>query len=311
MNKIISLFCLMPFIPLTSFADCGLALTASNISITWNLNFNFQSILVTINKTKKPACSFGLGFTKGSAGDYSTRSLASGGNSLTYQLFGDVGLTQILKDVPDITSSAQVVTGSFSSGANQSQTATYYMQIPSTSPLKPPGTYQDSFLIHLYEGSNPLNFNNADATASVTLSTIIPRMLEISLVSSGGGFNTVQTSQTINFGTLSPSGGQSLGFDMLIRSNAGYVVSYSSQNDGVMKNTNPAIATTVPYTLQVNSATKNLVGSSSIPVSVATGTGQSSLTGTLHNVTVSNGSSESAMAGTYSDIITVTSATTE
>jgi spore coat protein U-like protein len=293
--------------------DCGLSISAPNVSVTWNQNFSFQAVTFSVTKSKNAECAIAVTFTKGGGTDYNSRRMNSGGTTLSYQLYGDSSLSHVLKDVPDITGPSNYLQTTIPQGKDITVTLTYYVSIPpglATQPtLKPPGTYIDNYSLKVYSGEAPSSFHSPESTTTVILSTIIPRIIEISLVNTGGAFNPNQTSQVLNFGTLQQ--GQAQAFDLLVRSNAGYAISFSSQHNGALRHASSSVLTPVSYGLTVNSSPRSLAGSSGSPVIVATGSGQTSMGGSASPIAVSIGDTSQSIAGPYSDNITVTATTTE
>jgi hypothetical protein len=102
------------------------------------------------------------------------------------------------------------------------------------------------------------------------------------------------------------SSGEQRGFDLIVRSNNGYVVTMQSENRQVMVHDGaPAVTDTVPYEVVLNGGAVDL--SSGGPVQVLSGTGTTPATGISFPIdfTVGNLSGPEA-AGTYSDVINVT-----
>jgi len=292
-------------------ANCNLQLSASNITLTWTPQFVVQTQTVTIEDKNKKECDYAVTFTSGGGSSYQRR-IESGANSLRYQLYKDAGLTQVLKDVPDITNSTEYITGYFPDGATATQTVTFYVQIPldlATQPaIRPAGTYSDSFSVKVWQGTYPAFTSNLKDSKGINISATIQKLIELSLVNSGGAFNSAQTNYSVLFGTL-PTSGATQGFDLLVRSNAGFSVSLSSQNNGKLKHS--SANSTVDYNLSVNSAPVSLVNSQTLPVQVASGSGQTSLGGATHAMSITTGTTDLSIAGSYQDLITVTIATTE
>jgi hypothetical protein len=295
-------------------AACGLTMVANNISINWNLNTDYIAVQLQINKSGPNACDFGLGFSKGGSASYLTRQGTDGSKLIRYQLYQDNALSKVLKDFPDITGADDVVQSGFQAGTNMSQTVTYYFQIPPALAQSPTlvgaGTYTDSFTINLYEGSTPTAFNTPVDTKSVSISISVPTMIALSLVSSGGGFQTGATNKNVSFGTLAEGSAQ--GIDIRVRTNAGFSVSFSSANNGKLAHTDPAKTSTVPYSFYANGALLNMSASASTPVVGLTGSGQTSLSGLAYPLRMVIGTvGTSALGGPHADVITVTATTTE
>ena len=293
-----------------SLADCGITIVASSIPISYNQNFNFQAVTISVTKAKNPACDIGVTFTAGGGATYGARRMLNGSATLGYQLYQDSALTHVLKDFPDLTSTNDFFLVSFPVGKKLSQTLTYYIKIPpNTLSLNPAGSYLDNFTIKAYEGSNFSSYSTVDHVAAVNVSATIPKMVTLSMVGAGQAFDPNSTSQSLSFGTL--TNGAVLGFDLLVQSNAGFAITFSSQHNGVLQNSSPQINTVVGYGVQVDGSARSLNSSATTPITVATGSGQTSINGNRHNVAVTIGSVDATMAGTYSDNITVTATTTE
>ena len=304
------LFLLLLLLSRPCFAQCGITITASSVPISYNQNFNFQAVTISVKKAQKAACTVGVTFTAGGSGVYGARRMLNGSAALAYQLYQDSALTHVLKDFPDLASTNDFFLLSFPVGRKLSQTVTYYIKIPpTTQQLSPAGTFIDNFTIKAYEGSNFSNYSIIDNVASVNVSATIPKMVALSLVGVGQAFDPNSTSQSLNFGTL--ANGAVLAFDLLVQTNAGFAITFSSQHNGVLQNSSPQINTVVGYGLQVDGSAKSLSASATAPVVVATGSGQTSISGNRHNVAVTIGSVNASMAGIYSDNITVTATTTE
>ena len=293
---------------------CGITLTASNVLINWNQNFNFQAVTLSVFKKKKDACSIVLAFSRGGASDYNRRMVGPGGN-LPYQLCKDSSLTQILKDNPDITGPSDAIQFSMPQGDNLTSSVTYYVQVPQNGATQPSykssGVYTDSYLIRAYARriDKPDESQDVDSSASVTISTTIPKILEISLLPPGGSFDPAQTSRAVDFGSLSDVASVRA-LDLRVRTNAGYAISLSSQNNGMLKRGGSSAV--IPYLLLINGIPMPLIGSSVNPVQVAVGSGQTSTSGAVKSLAfVTSASTSSALAGSYQDTITVTVATTD
>ena len=284
---------------------CKLSINASNISIAWNLNFNFQSVVFTLSKADHRACDYQVAITRGGAPDYARR-MTAGANALRYQLYKDSSLTQILQDYPEAQSSAHLFAGSFPQGKNLSQSLTFYVQIPpetAASPvIKPSGSYQDTFAIRAYSLDSNGQPGQPEAAASITIATQVPKIIDLSLLNPGGSFDSASTAYSVNFGTL--AGPQSKTFDLRIRTNAGYRLQFSSQNGGALKKGSDSI----PYRLTIDTALQDL---SHPGATVATGGGQTSPGGVARAVSITTSDATERLAGQYSDYITVTASTTE
>ena len=313
MIKLLFFFCLLlsPY----AKAACGLSFTTSDIVMTWTLNFTSIAVPIQVSRSTSDACSFSLTFTKGGAASYVTRRVTDGSHLLRYQLYQDSGLTKILQDAPDITSTDQVVQGGFQAGATPvTQTVNYYLEIPynlaTTPSLVSAGSYSDSFIINIYESDTP-PFVTSIASKSVNFSVTISPMIALSLVSSGSSFQEGQLTRNASFPTLTQGATKSM--DLRVRTNAGFAVTFSSNNNGYLAHTNPMKNSHVPYSLLVNGATLNLSNSKLVPVTGLSGSGSTNLEGLGYPIKVIIGSVTGAgvLAGPHADDITITATTTE
>lgn len=298
---------LLTFFSSVSSAQCGLSIAANDISVDWDATWSIQSVSITVSKTNPAACTFGLGFSKGASGNY-TRYALNGGLQLFYQLYNNNAGTNILKDAPDTTTVNDVVMVTLPAGSGP-QVIQYFFDIPyalATSPfLAHAGTYLDSFTINAYEGSDPSLFSAPPATSAVVnLTVTIEKLIKLSFTDLGGIFVDGATTKSVNFGKL--TSGEVSRFNLAMQTNAGFSITLSSANAGNLKH----LTTTslVPYTIEVNNVVADLTGATA----VASGGGQTSLSGLIYPVKIIVGViPPSAIAGDYSDVVTVTAVVTE
>jgi hypothetical protein len=283
------------------------------INITWNESFNSIAVTFIVQKSAPVACTAAITFGKGHAANYNRYAL-NGTTQLPYQLYSDSGLTSILKDQPDITSTNDYVSVSFTATANQQKTLTYYFQIPfasaTTPTFKPYGSYADNVSIKVFENpTTPTSLNTANPVTAATLNMnlTIPQIIEMCFGTSSSGFNPANITQTLNFGDISSSKTQTTG--ILIRSNAGYAISMSSTNNGVMKNTSNPSSSSIPYQINFNGGSNSTLTSS--PTLEVTGSGQTSDSGNGYSLSITTTTTPSAMNGNYSDSISITAITTQ
>lgn len=306
-----ALFAMLLFLGFGAKAQCGLSIVASDLNLTWDLNWSTLAISITVNKANAAACSYGLGFTKGGAASY-TRAATTGSANLLYQVYSDSSKTKILKDVPDIATVNDVIMSGFPAGNNLSQTIIYYFDIPygaATSPtLTPSGTFTDSFIINAYDGADPLTFVTPAASANINVSISVPTIIALSLVDTGGVFQTAATTKNLDFGNVYPD--MMSRFDLRIRSNSGYSITFSSANDGRMKHV--TASSYVPYNFKVNGALLNMSASSGTPVVGLTGSGQTPIAGLGFPIQFQIGTYGAlALSGIHSDTVLITATSTE
>ena len=290
-----------------AFAACGLSIVASDLNLEWDLTWTAPAITVQVSKTDPGPCTFGLGFSKGGAGSY-VRGASGAGGSLRYNVYQNSGLSHVLKDVPDITSTNDVVMITLPPG-NSPRNEFYYFDIPyaaATSPsLIPAGLYTDSFIINAYEGSDPTAFVNPPAVSTpVNVKIMVPKMISLALVDTGGVFQDSATTKSIDFGNL--SSGLISRFDLRVRTNAGYSATVQSTNNGRLKHVSKN--SYVDYSLYVNNVQADPTGASP----VLTGSGQTGLNGIGFPVKIVIGTlGKLPLSGTYKDTVIITVTVTD
>lgn len=209
------------------------------------------------------------------------------------------GNTLALNGAPTATS--QVISGSFAAGtkANTSQVFSIAFRLY-PSPIPVPGTYTATIVESLTGGSTLPSGPVLD-TNTLTVTITVGTLYDVSVMPAGGSFSLGTTSQALNFGIL--AAGQSLGADILVRTNVGYSLSLASSNLGSLANTADPTAR-IAYALSSNGAAFSLDPGPAILASGAPATFQGTARYAI-SITVA------AMAGlpaegAYTDTITVT-----
>ncbi|MGZ3710612.1 MAG: spore coat protein U domain-containing protein [Bdellovibrionota bacterium] len=301
----IFLWLLLSGIAQASCNNLRVNLANSNFDLTSN---SAPALSLTVQRAGSGGCDYFITFDYGASASYSDRKLfQSGGYTLPANIYRDSNHTQILKKVPDAATTSDVIMGNFPDGTNNPNSAiqTYYPTVD-ISAYNRFGDYSDTFTARIYQYTGSFSGTSTDSD-TVKLKYTMAKKIDLSLVATGAAFNAADTTENMAFGTL--TAGAVRTFDIGVKYNAGYRVKVSSANQGMLKHS--TLVDTVPYSLQVNSATVNLVGSNSTPVQVATGTGVSASNGLFLTSSVTIGALGSARAGTYTDTVTVTVATTE
>jgi len=306
MNKLFALgiFLGIFFGNLDAGAACG-SLTLSNLANpTYSFNTSTTPSLNLTATKSHGSCSYFYTISYGSSTSYTNRKISQGSYTIPVNFYSDAAHSKVVRDLPDVTGNNDVISGNLSGGSS-SDTLTYYPVMGASATYNRFGLYSDTYTISLYEGTTSSStFRNSK---TVTFNYTMPKVIDLSLVASGGAFNIVDTSETLSFGTLVTGAARS--FDIVLKYNAGYTVKLSSANQGHLKHA--TLADLVPYSISVNSVTANLVGSNITPVSVVSGTGVSASAGLSLPSTVTIGSLGTARAGNYSDVITVTVVSSE
>lgn len=250
---------------------------------------------VTIER-RSGNCSFIVGFSAGASGAFDARRLGYGGNVLGYQLYKTAAGGSALKDIPTANES-EVFTGSLSPGQGPVTFQFHYL-IP-LQQIVPPGTYQDTVTVRVYEGT--LQKNTLVNQGTLSLSARVPAVAEFCF-GNEPIFEAAYRNACVDFGELRRAQVQSL---MLhARSNTGYRITMRSPNGGALRNLDPSDPDTIPYTMQIDGAVVSLAGAVAVPA--LSGSGVTSAQGTEHTLTFTIGDMKGASAGSYQDVIEVT-----
>ncbi len=250
-------------------------------------------------------CEYFVTLSTGQSGDFNQRKLAETTNRLNYNAYTDSGKSSIFKAPPTATQS-EVIAGSFPVAVALTQTNThkFYWTVDPQQVVPAAGTpYTDGNLtLSLYSGQLLLS-PKLEASKTITFQARVDSSVDVSLVESGKRFDIGETTQLIDFGTL--ESGEQRGFDVVVRSNDGYVVTMQSQNQQFLVHSRaPAIRDTVSYSVIFNGGGVDL--STGAPVQIITGTGTTPATGMSFPIEFTVGTlSGNEVAGSYSDIIYV------
>ncbi len=248
---------------------------------------------------------FHITMTQGDASSYN-RVMKRGVYELPFNLYRNRNRTRIIYDYPNATSNGHIIRGMFAFRGN-TVIKNFYARMP-----LPPfpesiagGFYFDKIIAKVFDGMNIEAGSTLHDTNGFLVSTDVPKMVSLSLIDRGAGYNENDTTQDLDFGVLEPL--ESLGMDLRVKSNAGHQITFYSQNEGRLKHVNSN--DTVSYFLRVNGRSKNLVSAS--PVIIGQRGGVSSLLGDLYKVDIQIANFSNKAAGLYNDTITVEVATTE
>lgn len=289
------------FVPTVVFSECK-DLSFSLANSVWSFNSNpTPSLQVTVSRTGKGGCHYFLTFSTGRGNSYENRLLYNSAYTFPYQLYQGFPYVNILKHFPAVTSNNDVLAGHFKSGSNDLTFSHTYSAILGQTSYARFGSYSDSIIVSLYEGTIG-GTSNLVSTSPMTFNFTMPKLIDLSLVNTGSPYDPTNFSYVMNFGTLSAGLVQS--FDIVLKYNAGYSLKLSSVNDGKMKNTigNSFVA----YLMSVNGSPIDLNGSSAIPITVSSGMGISGASGLRIPVSVAITSLLNQVAGTYKDTVAIT-----
>ena len=255
-----------------------------------------QSITFDVRKTGPSGCDYFVGISVGGSGSYS-RQLAGGGDTLDYNLYTTASRANVIKDVPTATVN-EIISGSLPGSGTQSNSHTIYFYI-APQQIVSPAQYTDSIQFKVYSGD--LSSYSLEQTKNVTMRAQVNQVAELSLVDTNQPFDALDTLQTLDFGTLVMD--ETASFDLRVRSNSGYDLTFQSQNSGELAINLAGDTSVVPYSLELNGSIVDL--SSGSTVNAATGVGTTTSAGDQLPVIVTIGDLGNASAGNYSDNIAV------
>lgn len=298
-------------------AECNLTITANPIALNWEIGYTTQAFQFSVQKNNTSACNYWLGFSKGGGTSVVNRKLSTGSSFLPYQLYKDNTYNRVLMDPSDapIGSEDNIVKDQFTEGTGQSHNLLFYFHIPSNGSISPTlvknGSYTDVFTIYAYEGTDPLVPNPVAVTSTTITATVtVPSIIKLSLVSPGAVLESGSSNKSIDFGIIAP--GLSGQFDIRLYTNAGFNVTFSSENNGRMLPPDLPGSPGIPYLFYANENLLDLSNSSNTPVLGLTGTGQTTLQGVSYPIRVRIANYTNLIrSGKVKDVITITAITTE
>lgn len=277
----------------------GYAVYAAS-DVMQTVNFQVEVLVAALG------CNYYIVMSPGSSNNVNQRQMprSAGGGTLDYNAYTTVGKAAILKD--NGAGAGERINGSFGVVAvGATNNHSFYWAI---SPLQVvaagAGYFQDSVTVSLYQEKIFTNNYVLADSKTVTFRAVADSSIDLSLVDSGGSFSASDTTQTVDFDTL--TSGETLAYDTLVRSNDGYSITMQSANGQVMKHESaPSVSSTVPYTLTLGGVGANLSSGSAVTVKTHTGTTPAAgdRLGTSFSVGTLNGAEA---PGNYSDVITVT-----
>ncbi len=303
--KILSLVFLL--LSATAFADCDFDVTAPVLTYGVGDDNPVVPAQVSIERKKSGAtacANYFLAFTYGWANNYNRRAMnLSNGQLIYYNLYKNANATNVLRGPNDITSNNDILFGSIIK--DETKTLNYYFQLAPIDASEPPfsGTYFDNVQVQAYSGTYT-NINAYEGLANLYVYINVPKFTSLSLVDTGGTYDSSQTSKTLDFGVLTEN--EELSFDIRIVSNAGYVLKVSSANNGILNRTDgTGIKSQISYDFYSSGAKRALTSSASSPVTIASAIGRTASGGARVPVRVVIKSVLDKDPGTYQDYVTI------
>jgi hypothetical protein len=310
MKAIYSIFILT--FSVNAFSLCNFSVSSSGITET--VGSTNVEVVESLSASRPPGtdlnnCGYAyFFFSKGNANSYNRRAFNSQGESISYNLYKGMSKFGTLKDPYDFNNSNEYLS-TYLQYPNSTIQNQFYFYLPavSNSTMTRGGTYTDNININVFRGGvySPWAYFEFNRTIPITI--VVPKVINISLVDSGQNIDLNSTYKNLDFGTLETN--EEMSFDLMVASNAGYRISFSSLNNGKLDNLQRGIK--LDYTVKVAGSNINLSNSSTIPTLVAQGSGITGNAGTRIPVNVKIGTVNDNQWGDYQDYITITAATND
>lgn len=301
MNKII--FLVFLFTSRLLFAqDCQYQFNQNQI----NVNFTGEEITAYFNidvqrpNSGSPAdvCDrVAIFFSRGNAQSYN-RKVFKNGQGMNYTL-ENINPTGTLKNLGDQSGDHEFLSTYISRGQNKTLTGLFKMpaqNLPSGS-----GHYQDVVVVSIYGYKNANNYR-AGLVKQLVVNVQTQQRMDLSIVPEGGIFDGGSTSAVLDYGQLEDD--EELGADLIIKSNIGYQVKVSSQNNGKLKNY--ATKSKIAYAFKFDGRNTRLGGTSGNPRVVVTKSGGSISSGDRYNMRFRIKQVGNSPVGYYFDNVMVT-----
>ena len=246
------------------------------------------------HKKDEDPCSYFVAFSRGSSATYD-RTMSSGAQVVRYQIYDSPAKSVVLKDVVTAIP-GEVLTGTFATPDLETQTLSYYVEIPAQQ-IVPPATYDDRIVIRLFEGTLASYVQRDWAYVNVKAAA----QQEVGVcVGCFSVFDAGLKAQTLDFGTLTTGAVRST--VIRTRSNDGYAVSLTSGNRGVMRSA--TTTTALPYVLDVDGQPVDLRAKGGTEVVRVRGSTEPNGDALTARVTIGN--LNDVHPGVYSDRLTIT-----
>ncbi|WP_127716074.1 spore coat protein U domain-containing protein [Halobacteriovorax sp. HLS] len=289
---------------LTLFSTHAMAVNCPMYAFVNSVNFvqmqADQSVAVDIDLyrfTSHNDCKkYSLGITTGSASSYS-RKLYNAQHSVSYNFHENESTSKVIKDLDDGNNSEHVSIN-FKNSYYQRVTVYARMPNPYSNGNLQTGLYSDNVTINIRPTKNG---TTGGVSRSVSLYLNIQSDLNISLVEKGGAFNENSTFYSLSF--IPMVGGQTKGMHLIVKSNSGYRITVSSENDGRLTHVNKPNGNTVDYTFSVNGVGRSLIGSLNNPDEIFYSPVASPNDGDVIDIDVTIDSVINKLSGTYRDHI--------
>ncbi|HEX7675595.1 MAG TPA: hypothetical protein VF412_15575 [Bdellovibrio sp.] len=289
---------------LAKAASCtNMQFQTSPTVINFSSNSQFQGTFTVKANTQPGGCSFFIVFDYGLNTSYATRGMYMLPYKWPYSITKDPAGIYNIKNILDVSSENDVITGTLTSGnSNATTNVNFYSTLDTSNPWLRFGNYMDYTTAQLYVGT----IANRQFVGSILMGVNYnaPKRVDLSLVPTGSAFSLTDTDEVMNFGNLTP--GSSRSVDLILKYNAGYTLFASSVNAGKLKHVTEN--SYIPYTITFNGSQVTL---SSNPTQLYREFGVSPATGKVIPIGVTIGSFGTVKSGNYTDQVLLTVQSTE
>lgn len=290
------------FFTFSSFAqECYFQFNQNQINVDYSgeaIAVPFTIDLQRPNNAHSDLCSYAaFFFSRGRANSYDRR-VYGHGESLRYTL-ENISPAGTLKDYGDHSGPHEFLATAIE--LNQSKTLTGVFKMPAQETSFGSGHYQDvvDVTVYAYKGDH----NNRRGMTKQLVINVQKRVnVALSIVPEGANFTHGSSQAVLDFGRMTT--GKELGADLIIKSNIGYRIQMSSQNDGQLKHVTKNEY--IPYTFFFSGNSRSLSGTSSNPISLTHKNYSSIAAGDRYNMRFRVGNISNKPFGQYSDNITIT-----
>lgn len=196
-----------------------------------------QAISFDVVNKKKHECPYFVVAEPGhNTGTYN-RDLEHSDERLQYNIYIDAAMSQVWMGAE--TNAGSVIQGFAEPGQSKKTsrtTHTYYFSIEPLQLVAHDKNYKDKVKFGLWRGSFDSSDRHREDDDEVEFKAEVPKVVDVSLVDAGTDFVSGQLNRFVDFGMLTPQ--DTASFDLIVRYNKKYELTFESRNDGLLVNSN-------------------------------------------------------------------------
>jgi spore coat protein U-like protein len=258
-----------------------------------------QTIQFDVNVLTNGECNFFIGMSDGGESGYVRLAEPSASTqNISYNLYKDVDLTNVLKGTADFVSTSDMLEGTVTSGNSGAYSQIVYLNVPYHQIIESE-SYLDTIEVKLYEGDWD-DVENATLIQTKDVVLTIPVSSSISLSLEDTDYET-ELNVEKNLETIVND--KSIGINIYVRSNDSYKLMIQSANAETMI-TGLSNETPLPYEFRVDGTLVDL--SSGLAVEALNTNAATVQLGKLYTGQLKVPEIDDVFSGTYEDTITFT-----